>query len=108
MSTSLRCVVEKFDGQNSCSICKLKMRAVLVTSWCSKSSTRSISFSEFEKDDTMEKAHSATQLNFSDEVLHEVAKVEVVDQLRKKLEVLYMRKASYIQNGKRSFNWKIA
>jgi hypothetical protein len=86
--------VEKFNGQNSFSLWRLKMRALLRQQGLAKildddvSSTSTEDMKEFD-----EKAHSAILLSLSDGVLREVADEETAAGLWKKLENLYMKKS---------------
>jgi hypothetical protein len=86
--------VEKFDGQNSFSLWRLKMRALLRQQGLAKildgkvPSTSTKEMKEFD-----EKAHSAILLSLLDGVLREVADEETAAGLWKKLENLYMKKS---------------
>ena len=87
--------VEKFDGQNSFSLWRIKMRALLRQQGLAKIlDGKAPSTSSSEKSAELEeKAHSSILLSLSDGVLREVADEETAAGLWKKLENLYMKKS---------------
>lgn len=87
--------VEKFDGQNSFSFWRIKMRALLRQQGLAKIlDGKAPSTSSSEKSvELEEKAHSSILLSLSDGVLREVADEETAAGLWKKLENLYMKKS---------------
>jgi hypothetical protein len=92
--------VEKFDGQNSFSLWRIKMRALLRQQGLAKilePSEERIGIKAIEEiaksAELEEKAHSAILLSLSDGVLREVADEETAAGLWKKLESLYMKKS---------------
>jgi hypothetical protein len=88
--------VEKFNGENDFILWRLKMRALLVHQGLAKALNGkdamlgTMSYSN--KDNIMEKAHSAILLCLGDEVLGEVSKETIAAGLWLKLETLYMTK----------------
>jgi len=92
--TTAKFEVEKFDGHNSFSLWRLKMRALLRQQGLAKilngevPSTSTEEMKEFD-----EKAYSAILLSLSNGVLREVADEETAAGLWKKLENLYMKKS---------------
>jgi len=82
---------EKFDGQNSFSLWRLKMRALLRQQGLAKifyGEVPSILMKELD-----EKAHSAILLSFSDGILKDVTDEETAAGLWLKLEHQYMKKS---------------
>ena len=87
--------VEKFDGHNSFSLWRIKMRALLRQQGLAKildGEVPSTSSTE-ERKELEEKAHSIILLSLSDGVLREVTDEETAVGLWKKLESLYMKKS---------------
>jgi hypothetical protein len=87
--------VGKFDGHNSFSIWCTKMRALLRQEGLVEildGEVPSTSLTE-ESKGLEEKVHNAILLSLSDGVLREVADEEIVAELWKKLESLYMKKS---------------
>jgi hypothetical protein len=92
--------VEKFDGQNSFSLWRIKMRALLRQQGLAKvleSQEEKIGITTFDEivkhGELEEKAHNIILLSLSDGVLREVADEETASGLWKKLESLYMKKS---------------
>jgi hypothetical protein len=92
--------IEKFDGQNSFSLWRIKMRALLRQQGLAKvlePQEEKIGISAIdeilERGELEEKAHSMILLSLSDGVLREVADEETTAGLWKKLESLYMKKS---------------
>jgi hypothetical protein len=92
--------IEKFDGQNSFSLWRIKMRALLRQQGLTKvlePQEEKIGISAIdeivERGELEEKAHSMILLSLSDGVLREVADEETTAGLWKKLESLYMKKS---------------
>ena len=85
MAASMKYVVEKFDGKNSFSLWKVKMKAMLVQQGIQKTlmgrNQLPDTLSESENDGIMEKATLSIQLSLTDEVFREVAEIEVADEL---------------------------
>lgn len=97
MATTTRYEVAKFDGKNDFSLWRVKMRALLVQQGLLKalkgSNALPTNLSDEEKEDLLERAHSAIQLSLSDEVLCEVADETTAYGLWLKLESLYITKS---------------
>jgi transposase InsO family protein len=89
--------IEKFDGRNDFNLWRVRMKALLVQQGLSKAlkgkEALSESLKEEEKEEIMEKAHSAIQLCLSNEVLREVVEEDTASKLWLKLESLYMTKS---------------
>lgn len=89
--------VEKFTGKNSFSLWRIKMRAVLVQQGLLKALSGKdklpSTLSEEQKDDMLERAHSAILLCLGDEVLREVADEKTASGLWLRLESKYMTKS---------------
>ena len=87
--------VEKFDGQNSFSLWRIKMRALLRQQGLAKilDGKMPSTSSKEERAKLEEKAHNLILLSLSDGVLREVADEETAVELWKKLESLYMKKS---------------
>jgi hypothetical protein len=92
--------IEKFDGQNSFSLWRIKMRALLRQQGLAKvlePQEEKIGISAIdeimERGELEEKAHNIILLSLSDGVLREVADEETTAGLWKKLESLYMKKS---------------
>jgi hypothetical protein len=93
--TTVKFEVGKFDGHNSFSIWCTKMRALLRQEGLVEildGEVPSTSLTE-ESKGLEEKVHNAILLSLSDGVLREVADEEIVAELWKKLESLYMKKS---------------
>ncbi|KAK9054827.1 hypothetical protein SSX86_025906 [Deinandra increscens subsp. villosa] len=89
--------LEKFDGKNDFSLWRLKMRALLVHSGI-VDALKGIAglpaeLSDKDKQDMMDKAHSAIVLCLGDRVLREVSKEKTAAAIWMKLESLYMTKS---------------
>jgi hypothetical protein len=98
--TTAKFEVEKFDGHNSFSLWRIKMRALLRQQGLAKvleSQEEKIDIKTFDEivkhGELEEKAHSIILLSLSDGVLREVANEETASGLWKKLESLYMKKS---------------
>ena len=89
--------IEFFNGKNDFSLWRVKIRAVLVQQGLLKAlngkQALPESMSDEDKDDLLERAHSAIQLSLSDEVLREVAEETSAASLWLRLESLYMTKS---------------
>lgn len=84
-----------FNGKNDFSLWRVKIRAVqqgLLKALNGKQALPE-SMSDEDKDDLLERAHSAIQLSLSDEVLREVAEETSAASLWLRLESLYMTKS---------------
>lgn len=86
-----------FDGRNDFSIWRVKMRALLVQQGLFKAlkgkEVMPETWSDEEKDDVLDRALSAIQLQLADVVLREVADETTPAKLWLKLETLYMTKS---------------
>ncbi|KAJ0074652.1 hypothetical protein Patl1_37449 [Pistacia atlantica] len=82
--------IEFFNGKNDFSLWRVKIRAVLVQQGLLKAlngkQALPESMSDEDKDDLLERAHSAIQLSLSDEVLREVAEETSAASLWLRLE----------------------
>jgi hypothetical protein len=89
--------IEKFDGRNNFNLWRVRMKALLVQQGQSKALKGKEALSkllkEEDKEEIMEKAHSAIQLCLSNEVLHKVVKEDTTSKLWLKLESSYMTKS---------------
>jgi len=87
--------VEKFDGNNSFSLWRVKMRALLRQQGVARvlDAEAATKLSKEERANMEDKAHSAIQLCLADSVLREVADEETAKGLWDKLEGLYMKKS---------------
>ncbi|KAL5833031.1 hypothetical protein ACOSQ3_016705 [Xanthoceras sorbifolium] len=89
--------VEKFNGQKDFSLWRVKMQALLVHQGLAKALKRKDplpeSMSDKDKDEILEKAHSAILLSLRDEILREVSEEDTAAKLWLKLESLYMTKS---------------
>lgn len=89
--------IEKFNGRDDFSLWRVKMRAILVQQGLLKAlngkNALPEDLSDEQKDDMVDRAHSAIQLSLSDEVLREVADEKTAAGLWLKLESLYMTKS---------------
>ncbi|WRX12668.1 zinc finger protein [Theobroma cacao] len=96
-TSSTKYEIEKFNGRNDFSLRRVKMRALLVQQGLLKALKGKehlpSNLSDGEKDDLMEKAHSAILLALSDEVLREVTDEESAAAVWFKLESIYMTKS---------------
>ena len=96
-ASSTKFDIEKFTGKNSFSLWRIKMRAILVQQGLitalSGIEKLSDSLSDDQKDELMEKAHSAILLCLGDEVLREVADVSTAPALWLRLESKNMTKS---------------
>ncbi|WRX14855.1 Integrase [Theobroma cacao] len=96
-TSSTKYEIEKFNGRNDFSLWRVKMRALLVQQGLLKALKGKehlpSNLSDGEKDDLMEKAHSAILLALSDEVLREVTDEESAAAVWFKLESIYMTKS---------------
>uniref|UniRef100_A0A2N9JAK8 Uncharacterized protein n=1 Tax=Fagus sylvatica TaxID=28930 RepID=A0A2N9JAK8_FAGSY len=88
--------IEKFNGKNDFSLWHVKMRVLLVQQGLLRALKGKDSLlaqlSEEEKEDLLERAHSAIQLSLADEVLSEVVEEKIAARLWLKLESRYMTK----------------
>ena len=87
--------IEKFDGSNSFSLWRIKMRAYLRQQGVAKilDAEAAAGLPKEKVLDMEERAHSAIQLCLADSVLREVCDEETAIGLWKKLETLYMTKS---------------
>ncbi|KAL5798927.1 hypothetical protein ACOSQ2_003747 [Xanthoceras sorbifolium] len=89
--------VKKFNGENAFSLWRVKIRALLVHQGLAKAlkgkDALPKSMSDKDKDDILEKAHSAILLSLDDEIMREVSKEDTAAKLWLKLESLYMTKS---------------
>jgi len=89
--------IEKFDGRNDFNLWRVRMKALLVQQGLSKAlkgkDALPESLTEDEKENILEKVHSAIHLCLNNEVLHEVVEEDIVANLWLKLESLYMTKS---------------
>lgn len=95
--SSTKFEIEKFTGKNSFSLWHIKMRAILVQQGLVKAldgkEKLPSSLTSKQKDEVMEKAHSAILLNLGDEVLREVVDVTTAPKLWLSLESKYIIKS---------------
>ncbi|KAM1386098.1 hypothetical protein ACFX2F_032598 [Malus domestica] len=89
--------IEKFNGRNDFSLWRVKMRAVLAQQGLLKAlqgvEALPQDWSAEEKEDTLNRAHSAIMLSLSDEVLREMENETTAAGLWLKLESIYMTKS---------------
>ena len=89
--------LEKFTGKNDFGLWRVKMRALLVQQGLQyailRESKMPEGLSEKEKNEILDKAHSAIILSLGDKVLREVSKEESAAGVWAKLENLYMTKS---------------
>ena len=89
--------IEKFTGANDFGLWRVKMRSLLVQKSLLKAlggeSKLSPTLSSDEKEDLLEKAHSAILLSLGDKVLRQVSKETSAAAVWAKLESLYMTKS---------------
>ena len=94
---SVKYDIEKFNGRNDFSLWRVKMRAVLVQQGLLKAlqgvEALPQDWSAEEKEDTLNRAHSAIMLSLSDEVLREMENETIAAGLWLKLESIYMTKS---------------
>lgn len=96
-TSSAKFEIDKFNGRNDFNLWRLKMRALLVQQGLLKAlkgvNALPTTLSDDEKEDILERAHSAILLCLADEVLREVADETTAPGLWLKLEKLYMTKS---------------
>ena len=94
---SVKYDIEKFNGRNDFSLWRVKMRAVLVQQGLLKAlqgvEALPQDWSAEEKEDALNRAHSAIMLSLSDEVLREMENETTAAGLWLKLESIYMTKS---------------
>ena len=95
--SAMRFEIEKFNGKNDISLRCVKMRALLVQQglWKALKGKNALpgTLSDEEKEDLLERAHSAILLSLGDEVLREIVDEEIAVGLWLKLESRYMTKS---------------
>lgn len=95
--SSTKFEAEKFSGKNDFALWKIKMKALLVQQGLADALKGEKGFlekmTEQQKDEIMEKAHSAIILCLTDKVLREVAKENTAAGVWTRLEQLYMTKS---------------
>ena len=89
--------IDKFNGKNDFSLWRVKMRSLLVQQglWKALKGKNALptTLSDEEKEDLLERAHSAIQLSLADEVLREIVDEDTAVGLWLKLESRYMTKS---------------
>ena len=95
--STTRFVIEKFNEKNDFSLWCVKMRALLVQEglWKALKGKDALpaTLSDEEKEDLLERAHSAILLSLGDKVLREIVDKETAVGLWLKLESRYMTKS---------------
>ena len=95
--SATRFEIEKFNKKNDFSLWRVKMRALLVQQGLWKAlkgkNALPVTLSKEEKEDLLERAHSAIMLSLRDEVLREIVDEEIAIGLWLKLESQYMTKS---------------
>ena len=95
--SATRFEIEKFNRKNDFSLWRVKMHALLVQQGLWKAlkgkNALPVTLLEEEKEDLLERAHSAIMLSLRDEILREIVDEEIAIGLWLKLESQYMTKS---------------